>query len=236
VLSQLPIGDATVIIFMAPVFTAIFANVFMGETMTQAEVGLMMLSTFGVLLVARPTVLGFEGDPPPSYATSPRSVVFAIGIVGASCSAMTNLLVRQLTDVHAMVTITWLFISNTLSAPLLLYAFRMQPITPSGVNPWLCVLGIGLVGFAGQGFKTLGLKWEKAGPGTMMRNLDLFFAFTYQYFIFNEPMHTLSVVGAGLTLVSSIGVGVLKLQRKRTEKARKSPAPDSSVLTADGSP
>lgn len=196
----------------------------MGETMTQVEIGLMMFSASGVLLVARPSVLGFEEDTPPSYATSPRGFVFAVGLVGASCSAMTNLLVRQLTDVHAMVTITWLFTSNTLCAPILLMLFRMDPVAPVGVKSWLCVLGVGIVGFAGQGFKTLGLKWEKAGPGTMMRYLDLFFAFLYQYFIFNEPLHTLSVIGAGITLVSSIALGVLKL-RQKAEKVRMTPPP-----------
>ena len=39
----------------------------------------------------------------------------------------------------------------------------------------VCVLG-----FAGQAFKTQGLKWEKAGPGAMMRNLDLVLAFGFQ--------------------------------------------------------
>ena len=78
----------------------------------------------------------------------------------------------------------------------------------------MIVLAVGLLGFAGQGFKTQGLTWEKAGPGAMMRNLDLVLAFIFQVTILGEEVKALSVVGALITLAASVAMGVLKLRRR----------------------
>ena len=172
VLTQMPLSDATVIIFTAPLFTALFGQLFLGEKVSAAMGALMALSSVGVLMVARPSFLGFEPDPMPPYASTSRGVAVLIGIGGALSSAMTNLAVRKLLQVHAMVTVSWLFIANLAVAPALLM-LTQTPVVPTKTSTWLIAVGIGIVGFAGQGFKTQGLKWEKAGPGAMMRNLDI---------------------------------------------------------------
>eukprot|EP00041_Stephanoeca_diplocostata_P015301 m.291825 g.291825 ORF g.291825 m.291825 type:complete len:380 (+) comp19986_c0_seq7:213-1352(+) len=213
-LSQMSLGDATVIIFTAPVFTAILATVYLGEKLSLAEVVLMTLSCTGVMMVARPSFLGFEQDRPPAYANTSRNLVVLIGLFGAFASAVTNLLVRRLLAVHAMVTVTWLMGFTAVLAPALLYLFQ-TPRAPTDSLGWFYVFGIGALGFLGQGFKTQGLKWEKAGPGTMMRNLDIVFAFGFQHFVFDEEIHMLSLVGATITLTASLAIGVLKLQKSK---------------------
>ena len=78
-MTQLPFSEATVVVFTAPIFTAIFAHVFMNESVDSTTAGLMALSSVGVCIVARPPFLGFEVDPRPPYATLPRGFVVTVG-------------------------------------------------------------------------------------------------------------------------------------------------------------
>lgn len=94
------------------------------------------------------------------------------------------------------------------------YALQ-DPVAPSGMTVFILLGSIGVLGFAGQMFKTQGLKWEKAGPGSMMRNLDLVFAFVFQATVVGESVYVLSVLGALITLTSSVAMGVLKLRKER---------------------
>ena len=172
--------------------------------------------TIGVILVARPRFLGFSGDNPPDYATVSREIVFFIGILGAVLSGITNVLVRTLIEVHSVVVVFWLMIAALIiSIPM---SFGTQtPIVPYGTWVWIGLFAIGILGFAGQVFKTQGLKWEKAGIGSMMRNLDIVFAFIFGDLLLGEEIHSLSVFGACVVLISSICIGVLKIRSKSAE-------------------
>jgi hypothetical protein len=49
-----------------------------------------------------------------------------------------------------------------------------------------------------------------AGPGTLMRNLDVVFAFFFELLILHEPLYWTSYVGATLIIVFTVLVGVQK--------------------------
>ncbi|MEJ2721652.1 MAG: DMT family transporter, partial [bacterium] len=55
--TKLPLADITVIHFTNPVFTAIFASVFLGESMGRREMSGLLLCLAGVALVAQPAFL-----------------------------------------------------------------------------------------------------------------------------------------------------------------------------------
>ena len=220
ILGQLPLGDATVIIFTSPIFTMLVARIVLKETLTYPQLFCVFVSSIGVLLVARPTFLGFPTettDDEPSYAEIPRGIVVVIGLIGAMASAATNILVRKLTKVHAMVTVLWLMsFGFVITTPITLFLKESKwPVTS---EHWIMVLFIGVLGFTGQGFKTQGLKWEQAGIGSMMRNLDLVLAFIFQITLLGEKYQGLSVIGATLTLLSSVGMGYLKVKERRQKR------------------
>jgi drug/metabolite transporter (DMT)-like permease len=213
-LSQLPLGDATVIIFTAPMFTLLLARIILKEKLSWKMMFLVAVSVVGVVLVARPSFLGFPEDVAPPYAEMARSLVVLIGLLAAIASAATNILVRKLLNVPAMVTVLWLMVvSFSISFPIAL--FHSKSKWPPSLGHWVLVLCMAGLGFSGQGFKTQGLKWEQAGIGSMMRNLDLVLAFGFQVTLLGEQFKVLSVVGASLTLSTSIAMGYLKVQEKR---------------------
>lgn len=73
--TQLPLGDATVIVFTAPIFTAFVARYTLKESLSWSQVSLLTASTVGVTLVARPTFLGFQATHDEiAFATVSREV------------------------------------------------------------------------------------------------------------------------------------------------------------------
>ena len=126
IITQLSLGDATVIIFTSPIFTALLARVLLKEKLSWPQVGLLGMSVVGVLLVARPAFLGFEDDPKPEYASMSRGPVVIIGLIAAVASAGTNILVRKLLDVRAMTTVTWLMMGGLIVQTPLTFALQAQ--------------------------------------------------------------------------------------------------------------
>ena len=229
VLSQMPLGEATVIVFTAPLFTCIFGSLFLGEPFGPIEIFAAVLSFAGVILVARPKFIfgiihmyddcGQEVPAEHVESKLPRSVLIGIGILGAVASAFTNIIVRKLLDVNAIVTVGYLMAVAVVMAPL--GSFLLQdPVLPSSITSWFAILGICILGFAGQAFKTQGLKWENAGVGSLMRNLDLVFAFSFQVLLLRQKPPVLSVVGAMLTILGTFFLGSKKIWSSSKDKTK----------------
>jgi drug/metabolite transporter (DMT)-like permease len=97
--TKLPLADITVIHFTNPVFTAIFAALFLGESMGRREVAGLALSLVGVALVAQPSFLFGEG------ARNLDLFAVIVALCAAILSSMAYTTVRKLreTDHHLVV-------------------------------------------------------------------------------------------------------------------------------------
>ena len=166
-ISQLPFSDATVIVFSAPFWTMVMARLILKESFTKIDAVSLALGFLGVLLVARPGSSHETEEETPSGTA--RGIVVLIGICGAICSAGTNLLVRRLKHVHAMLTIFYLMIAASFGSIALAVINQDKFIFPANPTESILIIFISLFGFIGQLFKTEGLKRENAGPGAMMR-------------------------------------------------------------------
>lgn len=209
-LAVVSLGEATVIIFTSPMITVVAAHLLLSEHMSQVQVLMLLLSTLGVVLVARPSFLGFEQEHSSKIEAGMRGWAIAAGLISACCEAAINVMMRRLRHVNVIgVTTVSMFISLIVS-PLLLMLLQ----TPAPINEWLVgtlLLAIGILGLCGQLLKNKGLQMEKAGPASMIRNLDLVLAIFYQVTLLHEPMHYLSIVGSVLIIVSSIVIAILKI-------------------------
>ena len=56
-LTSMPIGDATTIVYVAPVFTATFAYLFLGERVDWSFYGVVVLDAIGLVFITQPTFL-----------------------------------------------------------------------------------------------------------------------------------------------------------------------------------
>lgn len=132
-ISQIPFSDATVIIFSAPFWTMVLARVILKESFTKLDGIALAFGFLGVLLVARP---GSNDNNEDGATTSgaARGVVVTIGVLGAICSAGTNLLVRKLKHVHALLTIFYLMVAASFGS---IFVAVIDPMPVGLIPSWI---------------------------------------------------------------------------------------------------
>eukprot|EP00127_Corallochytrium_limacisporum_P000463 Clim_evm19s13 gene=Clim_evmTU19s13 len=223
-ITVMPMGDATVLFFMGPVFVGIFAAVFLGEAYHATEVFCSFLSLVGVAFVARPPFIfkhipGY-GDPELGGSRTTLELWGAgAALLGAVGAASAYTIVRYMgTRTHFMVSVfSFGLVSTILSAPAALIQGAKVPVGPV---EWTYMIMIGLSAFVGQCLLNAGLQLAKAGPGTVMRNLDVVIAYIFQVTILHEKLVIFSVIGAVLITSSVVIIPVHKWYVDRREARR----------------
>lgn len=194
--THLPLADATVIMYSNPVFTAVFAAIFLGESLSKIEIVGVLVSVGGVLLIAQPSFL-FGGE------SRLAMLDVTIALAGAIFAAISYVIVRQLRrSEHPMVVVFYF--------PLIATPASIPFAIPDAVLPnWWelgLLLAIGIVTHIAQVTMTKGLHLEKAGRATAVSYLQIVFAFILGMLFFDEYPDMLSVAGAVAIVGSTIAI------------------------------
>ncbi|KAI4889160.1 hypothetical protein NFI96_022742, partial [Prochilodus magdalenae] len=193
---QMPLADATVIMFSNPVFTALLAWIFLKERCTIWDVIFTVFTLTGVILIARPPFLfgaelsGIEGE----YTNHIKGTVAAFsGAIGAAC---TMVILRKMgKNVHYYLSVWYYAMLGFIECVIVLFIIDEWAIPSCGWDRW-ALMAIGVLGVAGQTFLTKALQIEKAGPVALMRTIDVVLAFVLQFLFLNRKPSWLSVGGA----------------------------------------
>jgi drug/metabolite transporter (DMT)-like permease len=190
--SKLPLSDATVIFFTNPIWTCAIAWLALGEKIGLPELASIVISMAGICFIAKPTFL--FGLPPAdgdsggggSHGGSRqaegdgeggRTFAIVIALLGAVAAAGANVLIRAMkTSVHYLASVHAFAVAGMILSPLAVLVFQGRPLL-SDQSAWGWELLCGICGFLAQCFMSRGLQLEKAGPASLMRNVDLLFAF-----------------------------------------------------------
>ncbi|XP_056626556.1 solute carrier family 35 member G1 [Triplophysa dalaica] len=207
---QMPLADATVIMFSNPVFTALLAWIFLKERCTIWDVVFTVFTLTGVILIARPPFLfgervsGIEGE----YTNHIKGTVAALaGAVGAAC---TMVILRKMgKSVHYYLSVWYYAVVGLIECLVVLFILDDWTMPECGWDRWT-LMAIGLLGIAGQTFLTKALQIEKAGPVALMRTMDVVLAFILQFLFLNRKPTWWSLGGALCVTVSTSGVAVRK--------------------------
>ena len=185
---HLPLADATVIQYTNPVFTALLAALFLSERLRKMEVGLILASLAGVVVMARPAFL-FWGAP----SLDPLAV--SVAVAGAVFSAAAYVTVRHLgrSEDPWVVVFSFSLVSTLASIPMAVPVY----IHPRGWE-WLLLLGVGVFTQLGQVFLTYGLRRERAGRAMAVGYLQIVFAAVWGFLFFLEIPDRWTVTGAGI--------------------------------------
>ena len=190
-LTKLPLADATVIHYTNPVFTALLAAAFLGESLSRTDMAGGLLSLAGITLVAQPSFLfGGSSELPLLYV--------GIAVLGALLSAGAYVTVRRLRKTEHPLVIIFYF-------PLVTLAASAPTALPSAVWPtpleWLIlIVGVGVTAQVGQLLLTQGLHEERAGRAMSMSYLQIVFAALWGLFFFDEYPDAVSLAGALLVV------------------------------------
>lgn len=207
---QMPLADATVIMFSNPVFTALLAWIFLKERCTIWDAVFTVFTLTGVVLIARPPFLfgervaGLEAD---YYSHIKGTAAAFAGAVGAAC---TMVILRKMgKSVHYYLSVWYYAVIGLVECVVTLFVLGEWRLPSCGADRWIMML-IAVLGIAGQTFLTKALQVEKAGPVALMRTTDVVLAFIFQFLFLNRKPTWWSLGGALCVVSSTTGVALRK--------------------------
>ncbi|MEM1042094.1 MAG: DMT family transporter [Bacteroidota bacterium] len=197
---RIPLGDATALFYVTPIWTAVAAAFVLRERTAGRVVAGMVVSLLGVALIAKPSLLFGDSaaglDPLAVTATVTASIL----------SGLVYTIVRKLRETDAPnVIIFYLSVAGIVLA----LPFAGSWVVPQGVE-WLWLLGAGATTLVAQIFLTHGLHLEQAGRAMSIGYLQVVFAFVWGLFVFGNVPDGWSLGGAALIVGS-----VLLIARQR---------------------
>jgi drug/metabolite transporter (DMT)-like permease len=255
-LLYMPIAEATVLTFLAPIVTCYACSFLMpNEPFTRKQQMAGLVSLLGVALIANPFSGGqvdsaVEMAPANSTMTQPSEgmggtsevpptshhlLAVGLALVGVGGAACATTAIRLLgTRTHALVSVTY-FSSYTMVISLIAMlaspsvSFRL----PGNLLEWGLLLGLGLTGFTMQYLLTAGLAYEPPSGGsgygtraTSMVYTQMLFALFYDKVVLNSTPSAVSWAGSGLILGCALYVAIAR-------ESNTTP-PEDGLAAADG--
>ncbi|MCJ1481805.1 hypothetical protein MMC06_001964 [Schaereria dolodes] len=233
-LVYLPIAEAVVLTFLAPLAACWACSVLLQEPFTRMEQVAGIISLLGVVLIARPTSLfsthgttpalanGVADVPPLTNATTifspihpsvtPAQRLGAVGVamIGVLGAAIAYTTIRWIGKrAHPLISVnyfaTWCTFISFLSFFVLPSAsFRL----PSSAREWIYLFVLGSCGFVMQFLLTAGLQHEKSSRATNMVYTQMLFALAFDKIVWGTSPGVWSLVGSSLILGSALYVAV----------------------------
>jgi len=191
---HLPLGEATLIQNMNPVFATVLAATFLKEHLRTAEIVCLVASLMGVVFIARPAVLfGASAD-----AVNPAYI--AVALTGAICSGSAYALVRRMrVSEHSLVIVFYLpLMSVPLSLPFALVDWQWPTLME-----WVLLIGVGVTTQLAQVSMTRGLQMERTARATTVGYLQVAFAVIWGALVLGEIPDAWTLAGA-VTIIGSI--------------------------------
>ncbi|KAI8886961.1 DUF6-domain-containing protein [Backusella circina FSU 941] len=220
-LTKLPILDATVIFFLGPIFTLMVASVFLNEHFSTKEGFFSVLCFLGVLLISKPSFL-FQNPTASQKTELGRFFAIACALGGAIMSAMAYISVKKVGQgTHVLVHVVYFGLVASIASPIVIILSNREFIMP-GFSNWddLCKLSfVGLFSFIGQPLLNEGLKLAPRGPATLMRTIDVVFAYVLGIGLFNEIPSFSTMVGSIIIICVTTSLGLGKWRREYKQAA-----------------
>lgn len=255
-ISVLPLADATVIFFTGPPLTSIIAYFMLDESLSVLDIVAVVSCLFGVVLVARPPSLfgRQDGSPTSNFGDDidnfTRSTGILSALVGALMSAIAYSSVRKITKINptipSMTHVYYFGMISSIFSPIAMFIVGQQFVLPRGLMDWVLLGGVGLMAFAGQALLNRGLQLADAGPATLMRNLDVVFAFMFGEFIMLKEIITFDFLGSlilkekvywtsyvGALIIISFAVLVGWKRWKKAQRKRRRSSLESGNISGD---
>ena len=190
-ISLIEFSNAALLCYTSPLFTAIFASLFLGEQLTR-RAGLACAIAFtGVILVQRPAML--FGGHLPAHAVQG----IACGLLSGMAAGGAYTSVRRLAEAASTVTIVGVFswVATFCALPTTLNSY----VAPTPLE-WGGLLVMSVMASLGQWFMTLGYRDLPAAKASTMNLSVVVFATVLGMVFFREHPGPLQVTGLAITL------------------------------------
>jgi drug/metabolite transporter (DMT)-like permease len=191
-IAHLPVGVATLLNYTAPVFTALYAALFLGEPVKRATIGALVLTTAGVALVIKGTA------PPGSLGVGFWQLV-GIGSAVLSGAAVATIREVRKTDGSWEIFAAFCLVGGLISGVPAAFVW-----TNPRAGEWAALAAVGTLSVVAQLLMTYTLRFVRAAVAGVVAQLTPVAALAMGWVFFHEAISGLAALGAALTLV---GVG-----------------------------
>ncbi|MCJ1404139.1 hypothetical protein MMC11_007364 [Xylographa trunciseda] len=246
-LIYLPIAEATVITFIAPIISCAICSVLLKEPFTRIEQIAGVVSLVGVAMIAQPSsffpahsstpaIVTPDGIPiPPANTTtsivSPNGVheatpaerlgAVAVGFVGAIGAAAAYTTIRWIGQrAHPLISVNYFATWCTLVSVCSFFVPGVEFRLPATVREWSLLISLGVCGFVMQFLLTAGLAHEKSSRATQMVYTQMLFALACDKIFWNASPGWWSIAGSLLIIASALSTAVMKDEKVDTGDAR----------------
>lgn len=219
-ISVLPLGDATTLLSLNPIFTVIAGFIFLGETIRVTHVVAAFGSLMGCLLITKPSFLfKAKADITPVTSSSwPSSTGYITAVMGACCEATVYVLIRRAGrgGVH---TLQLLFALVTFGISFSLLVGVVFPILtgqgysfvwPNSMQSWMYVLGVSVFGSIGHLLMNYAGRCAPAGLASIVRSSGIMWSYGLEVLVLHEIPHTITICGVVLIVLSLATVALDK--------------------------
>ncbi|MFN7003120.1 MAG: DMT family transporter [Roseinatronobacter sp.] len=192
------LATASAILQAAPLFVTLGAVVFFGEKVGWRRWSAILAGFFGVLLIVRPGMAGFE----------PASILAVIGVLGlAGRDLATRAVPRTISSYQVS---TWAFFMLIPAGVFLMLAMGQPPVglALAQVLKLAAALGIGVFAYYGI---VAAMRVGELSFVTPFRYTRMLFALVIAVLVFDERPDVLTLIGAGII----IAAGLFTLWRER---------------------
>lgn len=187
-LQYIPLASAVTIQYLSPIFTALFAAIFLKEKMKIKQWLYFGISFAGVALLK-----GFD--------ERVSIGLMIIGIVSAMFSGMAYTCIRKLKDSDHPIVVVFYF--PLVATPIMGILTYFQWVKPIGTD-WLLLLLMGVFTQIAQILMTKGLQSAVINKIISIKYIGTFWALGFGYILFGESYTFMSLTGIAMVVIGIV--------------------------------
>lgn len=187
---NLPLATAVVLQNLAPLFTALFAMLFLKQPLKPIQFFFLAISIVGVVFIK-----GFDPRVDPLYLT--------IAITGAIGSAAAYTVIGKLKGKENPVVVVFYF--PFVAVPIAGVWSYFNWVTPSSISVWVALLSIGILSQIGQVLLTKAYQSDDdALTVSSMSYTSVIYGALYGMYFFGEFFNTEVIIGMGFVIFGTL--------------------------------
>ena len=198
-LREIPLADVESLTFGGPIFVTLGSIFFLSEKVGVKRWLAVLIGFFGMLLIVKP-------------AYEELNIYYIFPIIFCIFFACVALSIRSLSSTEPNYRIALYFSLLSMIVGLLTLPFGW--VMPNKFELFLLIF-TGLVGSVANILLTVSLRYAEASLVTPTKYLNLVFAILLGYFIWSEIPKLLTLVGAGLIIISSVIIFMRESELKK---------------------
>jgi len=198
-LREIPLADVVSLTFGGPIFVTLGSIFFLSEKVGVKRWLAVLIGFFGMLLIVKP-------------AYEELNIYYIFPIIFCIFFACVALSIRSLSSTEPNYRIALYFSLLSMIVGLLTLPFGW--VMPNKFELFLLIF-TGLVGSVANILLTVSLRYAEASLVTPTKYLNLVFAILLGYFIWSEIPKLLTLIGAGLIIISSVIIFMRESELKK---------------------